>query len=52
MLKQKLNSFILEEEWKGIIYYIYESEDANFIESKILEFLKIKNREKKENNTK
>jgi len=43
----KMNGVILEEEWKGIIYYIYESEDATFIENKIIDYIKKKFNDKK-----
>lgn len=39
LCKQRMDSFILEEEWKGIVYYVYEAEDAKFLESKILDFI-------------
>lgn len=35
-----------EEEWKGIIYYLYETEDAKHLEGKIVEFIRRKNFEK------
>lgn len=35
-----------EEEWKGIIYYLYETEDAKNLEGKIIEFIRRKNFEK------
>lgn len=31
------NGLLPEEEWKGIIYYLYETNDANLIEAKIIE---------------
>jgi len=42
MVKQKSESYLLEEEWKGIIYYVYENDDAKYLESKIIEFSKKK----------
>jgi hypothetical protein len=35
----KINSYLNEEEWKSIIYYIYEKEDAKLLEMKIYEFV-------------
>ena len=35
-----------EEEWKGIIYYLYETNDAKHLEGKIVEFIRRKNFEK------
>lgn len=37
---------IIEEEWKGIIYYLYETEDAKYLEGKLVEFIRRKNFEK------
>lgn len=34
--KIKNNGLLKEEEWKGIIYYLYEENDAKLIESKIM----------------
>jgi Ca2+-binding EF-hand superfamily protein len=31
------NGTLFEEEWKGIVYYLYEENDAKLIESKLLE---------------
>lgn len=31
------NGMLFEEEWKGIIYYLYEESDAKLIEAKLLE---------------
>ena len=39
MLLQKKNGILTEEEWKGIIYYIYIEEDAKILESKITKFI-------------
>lgn len=47
MLKNKKNGELLEEEWKGIIYYIYEIEEAKEIEVKIEQFINRKFNEKK-----
>ena len=43
MLEKKLDGFLNEEEWKGIIYYIYTSDDAQIIENKILDFIQKNN---------
>lgn len=45
--KQRMESFIMEEEWKGIVYYVYENEDAKFLESKIIDFISKKYFDKK-----
>ena len=45
MLLQKKNGILTEEEWKGIIYYLYSEEDANNLENKIIRFIQ-KQREK------
>jgi len=34
-----MEGFILEEEWKGIIYYIYEAEDSKYLDAKIVDFI-------------
>ncbi len=39
MLENKKNGILNEEEWKGIIYYIYSEEDAKNLESKMLFFI-------------
>ena len=33
----------MEEEWKGIIYYLYNNEDSQIIENKILDFIQAQN---------
>lgn len=35
-----------EEEWKGILYYLYETEDAKHLEAKLVEMIRRKNFEK------
>lgn len=35
------NGMLFEEEWKGIIYYLYEENDAKIIEAKLLEEINI-----------
>jgi Ca2+-binding EF-hand superfamily protein len=42
MTKEREKGFLSEEEWRTIIYYIYNEEDASFLENKILEFIKQK----------
>jgi hypothetical protein len=42
LVKQKYDNYLIEEEWKGIIYFIYDQEDAQFLENKILEIIKKK----------
>ena len=39
LLAQKKNGVLNEEEWKGIIYYIYNEEDAKALENKITKFI-------------
>ena len=46
----KINSELHEEEWKGIIYSIYEKNEAEEIEKKIENFIKIGNNMKKSEN--
>ena len=43
IMYQKKNGILLEEEWKGIIYYIYNAEDSQIIENKILDFIQEQN---------
>ena len=43
MLEKKLDGVLNEEEWKGIIYYIYTNDDAQIIENKILDFIQKNN---------
>ena len=38
----KNNGLLLEEEWKEIIFYMYEQEDANYLYTKIVEHIKRK----------
>ena len=47
LLFQKKKGILTEEEWKGIIYYIYNEEDAKILENKIFNFIqKRKDKEK------
>ena len=39
MLEKKKEGILTEEEWKGIVYYIYNNEDAQVIENKIAGFI-------------
>ena len=43
MLETKKEHYLNEEEWKGIINYIYLSEDAQIIENKIISFIQKQN---------
>ena len=43
MLKSKKEGILVEEEWKGIVNYIYTQEDAEIIQNKIITFIKKKN---------
>ena len=43
IMNQKKNGVLLEEEWKGIIYYLYNNEDSKVIENKIMEFIQEQN---------
>ena len=38
-MEQKKNGLLVEEEWKEIIYYLYNPEDSEIIENKILNFI-------------
>ena len=43
LLKSKKEGVLVEEEWKGIVNYIYSEEDAEIIQNKIVNFIKKKN---------
>ena len=43
MLKNKKEGILIEEEWKGIINYIYNEEDAEIMVNKIITFIKKQN---------
>ena len=43
MLERKKDGFLNEEEWKGIINYIYAPEDAQKLENKIINFIQTQN---------
>ena len=49
LLLQKKNGKLTEEEWKGIIYYIYSEEEAKTLESRIMHFIQ-KEKDKEKNN--
>ncbi len=49
MLNNKIEGLLNEEEWKGIIYYIFTNEEAQIIEKKILLYIQKLN-EKNDNN--
>jgi len=38
-----MGSTISEEEWKHIIYYIYDKEDATLIETQIIDHIRTNN---------
>lgn len=40
MAEAKMSGILNEDEWKGIIYNVYEKEDADVLNSKIEEFIK------------
>jgi hypothetical protein len=42
LYNQKLNGFLVEEEWKRMIMQIYENEDVVNIENKIMDLIKKK----------
>lgn len=42
MTKEREKGFLSLEEWKTVIYYIYDQVDAQFLEEKIMEFIKRK----------
>lgn len=42
MIKEKEKGFLLENEWKEIVYYNYDEEDAPHLERRINEFIKKK----------
>ena len=47
IFQQKKSSYLIEEEWKGIIYTIYEKEEAQEIEKKIENFIDKETEKKK-----
>lgn len=47
LTNQRQNSFVLEDEWKGIIYYLFENSEAKSLENRIIEFIKKKYYENK-----
>lgn len=51
---QRINGFILEEEWKFIIKQIYDEQDNEYLENKITDLIKkrINNQKAIEMNTK
>ena len=48
LFEEKKNSLLNEEEWKGIIFYLYENNEANEIQKKIEMFIKINYEKEKE----
>jgi len=51
MLFQKKNGLLTEEEWKGIIYYIYKEEDSKILEKKIITYIQKQKEKLKTNDT-
>ena len=47
IFEQKKKSFLFEEEWKGIIYSIYEKNEADIIQQKIDNYINKENEKKK-----
>ena len=47
IFEEKKKSELFEEEWKGIIYSIYEKQEAEEIEKKIINFINKENEKKK-----
>lgn len=43
-LNQRVNGFILEDEWKFIIKQIYDEQDSEYLENKIIDIIKKKNK--------
>ena len=39
---QRINGYILEEEWKFIIKQIYDEQDNEYLENKLIEIIKKK----------
>ena len=39
MVKRKVESSLSLEEWRGIVYYVYEEDDAKYIENKIQDLI-------------
>ena len=50
MLLQKKNGILNEEEWKGIIYYLFSEEDATNLEKKIIRFIQKQKEKNSKNN--
>jgi hypothetical protein len=42
IINTKMNGLLLEDEWKGIVYYVYEKDDATNLENRIIEFIRKK----------
>lgn len=42
LFNQKLNGYLIEEEWKRMIMQIYENDDVINLENKILDFIRKK----------
>jgi hypothetical protein len=52
LLNQKTNGMLLEDEWKGIVYYVYEKDDASNLENRIVDFIRKKGTNKAETSNK
>jgi hypothetical protein len=48
ILNQKINGILIEDEWQGIVYYVYEKDDASNLEKRIVEFIRKKEANKPE----
>ena len=42
IVNSKINGFLVEEEWREIIFFMYEDEDANFLNNKLIDIIKKK----------
>lgn len=42
ILAQKTSGVLLEDEWKGIVYYVYEKDDATNLENRIIDYIRKK----------
>ncbi len=40
MVTQKSTGLLLEDEWKGIVYYVYQKDDAANLENRITDFIR------------
>jgi hypothetical protein len=42
IVSHKINTYLMEDEWKEIIFYMYEEADGNFLYNKIMDLIKRK----------